>query len=85
MTLVRLHRDVVLRLLAGFGRRQLSQRRVGAHPGDAPLQVGQHVLERLGPVLLRVELDPGHKDGGVGESEVSHTPPDLSMAQSRLS
>lgn len=25
-------------------------------PGQSPLQVGEHELERLGPLLLRVEL-----------------------------
>ena len=30
---------------------------LGAHEGQAPLEVGQHVAECLRPVVLRVELE----------------------------
>ena len=30
---------------------------LGGHPGQAPLEVGQHVLHSLGPLLFAVELN----------------------------
>ena len=33
-------------------------------PGQRPFQVGQHVLEGFGPLLLRVELHPARDTGG---------------------
>lgn len=29
---------------------------LGGHPGESPLEISEHKLERFGPLLLRVEL-----------------------------
>jgi hypothetical protein len=43
---------------------------LGGDPGEAPLEVGEHVLHGLGPLLLAVEL---HLDGvGVPGAGVLH-------------